>query len=166
MGIDLTTGHPEIDHQHNKLGELVKALDAVCETQLKTGRSCLQCAQEHHSACNNRLAQLISDLLCFMLDHFAYEEKLMRFLPDTEECRKHIQQHQYAHAEISRLLSNLTAELDRENPQQAAQHLRNVLVAWLGKHGEHLDRPLVVSLDGAYEVELDYDKKLTNLLGM
>ena len=100
-----------------------------------------------------------------MLEHFAYEERLMRLLPDTEECRTHIEQHQYAHAEISRLLSNLTAELDRGNPIQSAQHLQNILVSWLGKHAALQDLPLATSLDGAYDAEMNFDRKLSSLLG-
>lgn len=166
MGMNLKTGHPEIDRQHEKLVQLVEGLDSVCEMTRQTGQPCLQCAHEHHPVCNDRLAQLISDLLGFMLDHFAYEERLMRFLSDTEECRTHIEQHQYAHAEISRLLGNLTSELDRGNPKQSAQYLRNILVAWLGKHAVQHDIPLTISLEGAYDVEMDYDRQLTSLLGM
>lgn len=165
MSIDLHTGHPEIDRQHDRLTQLVDGLNLVCETKRETGGSCLHCPKEHHPVCNDRLAQLISDLLCFILEHFAYEEKLMRILPDTKECREHIEQHQYAHAEISRLLSNLTAELDRSNPIQSAQHLQNILVAWLGKHAAIQDVPLATALDEANNAEMDFDKKLSSLLG-
>lgn len=165
MSVSLHTGHAEIDRQHDSLSQQVNELNSVCEMQRQNGKPCLQCPKEHHLICKDRLAELISKLLGFMLDHFAYEERLMRLLPETDECRDHIEQHQYAHAEISRLLSDLTAKLDRGNPAQSALHLRNIIVAWLGRHGEKLDRPLAITLEGAYDAEIDLDRELSCLLG-
>jgi hemerythrin-like metal-binding protein len=164
MTMNLHTGHFAIDQQHDALAKMVEGLDTVCEKRRQTGEYCRQCSYEHQRVCSDRLSHLISDLLGFMLDHFVYEEKLMRLLPDTEECRKHIDSHHYAHAEISRLLSNLTAELDRENPSQSAIHLRHILMAWLGNHATTHDSSLAITLDGAYDVEIDFDRELTNLL--
>jgi hemerythrin-like metal-binding protein len=164
MSVDLATGHPEIDRQHEKLAQMIDGLETVCEAKRQTGEPCLQCRRHNMRICGDRIIQLISDLLVFMLDHFTYEEKLMRLLPDTEESRVHIEGHQFAHAEVSRLLSDLTADLDRENPRQTAIHLRNILNAWLGKHSTTYDATLAISLDGAYDVEMDYDRELTKLL--
>lgn len=106
--------------------------------QRQTGEFCQQCRPEHQRVCAKRLSLLIGDLLGVMLDHFVYKEKLMRLLPDTVVCRDHIDSHQFAHAEISRLLSNLTAQMDRENPRQSAIHLGNILIEELETSNEEL----------------------------
>jgi len=164
MTINLHTGNPAIDEQHDRLAIMAESLGEVCEMQRQTGQFCRQCQPEHQRTCENRLSLLIADLLGFMLDHFVYEEKLMRLLPDTEVCRDHIDNHQYAHAEISRLLSNLTAQMDGENPRQSAIHLGNILRAWLGHHAATHDSTLAITLMGAYEAEVDLDRELTKLL--
>lgn len=164
MAINLHTGNPAIDEQHDKLAQLANGLTEVCEMQRQTGQFCRQCHPEHQGVCAKRLSLLIGDLLGVMLDHFVYEEKLMRLLPDTAVCRDHIDSHQFAHAEISRLLSNLTAQMDRENPRQSAIHLGNILSAWLGNHAITHDSTLAITLMGAYEAEVDLDRELTKLL--
>jgi len=163
--MNLETGHPAIDKQHQHLAELVKSLDSVCETRQQTGAPCRNCVSEHTSVCSDRLANLISELLGFMLDHFMYEEKLMRLLPDTGECRTHIEGHMYAHAEISRLLSQLTTDLARTDPMKSSLRLQNILNGWLGQHAVGFDTKLSVSLGGTYDAELDYDQDLSRLLG-
>ena len=163
--MNLETGHPAIDKQHQHLAQLVESLDSVCEIRRKTGTACLKCVPDCSSLCSDRLANLISELLSFMLDHFMYEEKLMRLLPDTEECRNHVEGHMYAHAEISRLLSQLTANLARTDPMQSSLRLQNIVNGWLGQHAIRFDSPLSVSLEGAYDAEIDFDKELSRLLG-
>lgn len=158
------TGHPEIDRQHERLDRIIARLDIVCARSEGTTGGCLACPAESFLACNNRLADLIADLLGFMIEHFAYEEKLMRFLPDSDVCQRHIAAHQQAHGEISRLLSELTANLDRDNPRQSALHLQNIARAWMGGHARMFDSILANSLEGAYAVELDYDQELIRLL--
>jgi len=160
----IVTGNSEIDKQHEQLDQLIDSLDQVCETKRQTKVPCLSCPPECHGVCNDRLANLIGDLLGFMLNHFSYEEKLMRLLNDTPENRKHIDGHQRAHAEISRLLSELTAKLDRENPRQSAIYLQNIASAWIGRHSEGMDAQLAHALGSAYSTEVDYDIELTKLL--
>lgn len=157
-------GHPEIDKQHAQLQQIISGLEHVCAQQESTGTPCTRCSPLSFQTCNDRLARLISDLLGGMLDHFIYEEKLMRQLPDNAACRRHIDGHQQAHAEISRLLSELTLHLDRGNPRQSSLQLLHIANAWMGGHSEHYDSALAVSLDGAYGVEIGYDLELGRLL--
>lgn len=158
------TGHPEIDRQHERLDGIIARLEQVCANHQTGAPDCLSCPEASFPACNNRLADLIADLLGFMIEHFSYEEKLMRFLPDTELCRRHVSAHQQAHGEISRLLSELTANLDRDNPRQSALHLQHIAQAWMGGHARQFDSVLASSLEGAYAVELEYDQELIRLL--
>lgn len=163
--MNLETGHPVIDKQHHHLSELVQRLDSVCEMRRQTGVACSACVSDCFSICSDRLANLISELLSFMLDHFVYEEKLMRLLPDTEECRNHIEGHMYAHAEVSCLLSQLTTSLAEADPMQSSIRLRNIINGWLGQHAIRYDTKLSISLEGVYDAEIDFDKELSRLLG-
>lgn len=161
---NLKTGHEEIDRQHEQLNALAARLDAVCEVACAGGSVCGQCPAAHHRQCGDRLAELISQLLDFMVRHFAYEERLMRLLPDTAVCRQHVEMHQLAHAELSRLLSELTFELDRRDPGACATRLRNIVHGWMGGHTEQFDNFLVGTLEHAYDAEIQYDIELTHLL--
>lgn len=158
------TGHPEIDAQHAQLTDLIGKLGEVCAIQDKTGELCPQCSAECRSSCTDRLAGLLGDLLGFMITHFVYEESLMLRLPKTAVCGRHVESHKAAHAEISQRLTDLTAKLDQESPQQCATRLQNIIVAWIGKHEKHFDTKLATQLEKAYSTEIAYDIELAELL--
>lgn len=158
------TGHPEIDRQHDQLEAIIARLGEFCQDGQRGPDECPACPAEHRATCSNQLADLVGDLLGFMIEHFSYEEKLMRFLPDTPACREHVEAHQRAHGEISRLLSELTLRIDQENPRQTARHLQDILVAWMGGHTQIFDSVLAGTLEGAYSAEFDYDRELIRLL--
>lgn len=157
------TGHPEIDAQHDELVELTARLGQIC-VDPEAARECAACPDANRDACVGRLASLIGDLLGFMVRHFAYEEALMRLLPPTPVCRRHVEAHQIAHAEISERLSELTRNLDTVNPYDCAQRLSRIIEAWMGNHTAHLDRPLAAELEKAYDREIGYDVELARLL--
>jgi len=163
--IELDTGHPGIDKQHEHLAQMVQNLGALCEQRRKTGQPCVSCKPECLSLCKDRLADLITDLLGFMFEHFVYEEKLMRLLPDTEECANHIDGHTKAHADISQQLSQLTANLDKIDPRQSSMRLQKIISGWLGQHSVRYDCTLSATLVDSYDTEVDYDKELSKLLG-
>jgi hemerythrin-like metal-binding protein len=160
-----TTGHHGIDAQHDELSTLIANLGAICQGSNNPDTSlCSACSPEHRSACTERLANLIAELLGFMVEHFAYEEKLMRLLPRTETCLHHIESHQMAHAEVSRQLSELAQQLDKENPRQCAQNLQHIVSAWMGAHSQGMDSVLASELQASYENEVHYDIELSKLL--
>ena len=160
----LMTGHRQIDSQHHELDQLIQPLRTVCEAQYKSGSDCNECSSEYRVACTNRLDDLLGNLLGFVVKHFSYEEKLMRQLPATPACRQHIEEHKFAHAEISSQLADLTHSLDREYPQQHALRLLNIISNWMGAHICSLDVQLAGKLQDAINTELDYDVKLAALL--
>ncbi len=162
----LTTGHRQIDSQHHELEQLLQPLSKVCEAQYKSGSGCSECSSEYRAACTNRLGELLGNLLGFVITHFSYEEKLMRQLPATPVCRQHIEEHRFAHAEISSQLADLTHSLDREYPQPHALRLLNIISHWMGAHICSFDVQLAGKLQDAVNTELDYDLKLVALLGV
>lgn len=157
------TGHPEIDAQHDELLVLTTRLGQVCADP-EADRECAICPDGNRDACVGRLVSLIGDLLGFMVKHFAYEEALMRLLPPTPVCRRHVESHQMAHAEISQRLSELTRSLDSVDPYECSLRLGRVIEAWMGNHATHLDLPLASELEKAYDKELGYDVELARLL--
>lgn len=161
----LATGHPVIDTQHEQLAEMTDKLGQICVRQEQTKEECSQCPAEFHVSCTNRLADLIGELIGFMVTHFAYEERLMRQLPATEACKQHVSRHKLAHAEISQRLSELTGKLDEENPRECSLRLQKIITSWMGSHTEQLDADLASELAKAYETEINYDVELARLLG-
>jgi len=158
------TGHPAIDHQHQHLESLILKFSQLClEPQTE---SCPKpgCTAEARHECMVTLDSLIGDLLCFLIDHFHYEEQLMRLLPDTPICRKHVEAHTFAHAELSARLSELTMQLDKENPYECARRLQDILTSWMGGHAEAFDIALANSLEEASNAELHYDIDLVELI--
>jgi hemerythrin-like metal-binding protein len=160
-----TTGHHGIDAQHDELSTLIANLGAICQGGNNPDTSlCSACHPEHRNICTERLAKLIAELLSFMVEHFAYEEKLMRLLPRTETCLRHVENHQLAHAEVSRQLSELAYQLDKENPRLCAQNLQHIVSTWMGAHSQGMDSELVSELEASYHKEVHYDIELSKLL--
>lgn len=84
----------------------------------------------------------------------------MRFLPNTDASRAHVEAHQFAHAEISSAITKLAAELDRANPRDSALKLHAILATWLGNHGMTHDAGLL----SACTAEISLDKELSALI--
>ncbi len=158
------TGHLEIDRQHLELDQLVQQLGTICEKRGISGSSCVECPAAHRESCTNRLAQLLGDLLGFVVTHFSYEETLMRELPSTAACRQHIEEHKLAHAEVSAKLLESTRQLDRENPKHGALRLQETILSWMGSHTGSLDVELATKLESIDTTELAHDLKLVKLL--
>lgn len=158
------TGHSEIDRQHEKLARLCSGLGSICLQREVEGAACVRCPVAQQRDCTDRLVRLLSDLMAFMVEHFAYESTLMRLLPHTDECRRHIEGHQLAHAEVSERLSRLTERLDREDPKQLSLRLLKIINAWIGHHRDDFDVVLAGALANDYGAEIDYDQELSRLL--
>lgn len=159
----VVTGHTGIDAQHVRLALMVERLASIC-AQGKTGNQCRQCPDEHQDHCGKGLAELLSDLIAFMLDHFIYEENLMLLLPDTEDASRHVMLHKHAHAEVSRHLSEVALNLQGKNPVDSALELQQVIGLWLGNHNQLFDTPLAAKLRLDHEAEVGYDRELVELL--
>lgn len=161
--IDLT-GHPGIDAQHQQLAALIARLDDICVDNVENSPDCALCQEVNRELCIGRLADLIGELLGFMVEHFRYEEQLMRLLPATPAATRHIRAHKRAHAEVSEQLSALTFGLDAGDPRACAQRLQNIVEAWMGGHSQTHDSHLAGALEAAFGHEVDYDQELVRLM--
>jgi hemerythrin-like metal-binding protein len=160
----LKTGNHAIDEQHANLDKIVNGLEHVCADACDEGRDCSGCDQDNRCQCSLKLEDLLFDLLACMADHFTYEENLMRTLPPSPVRDRHIDAHTFAHAEISRLMSELTAKLDLQTPLKSARELQKIAAVWMGKHTDRFDSPLALAIEGAHDVELLYDIELGIML--
>lgn len=158
------TGHPAIDQQHQQLDDLILQFEALCAEPHSPACAKEACSQESREQCLTALGNLLSDLLCFLVDHFAYEEQLMGLLPDTPECRRHVDAHTFAHAELSARLSELAGQLDDQHPRECAARLQKILNSWMGGHTQAFDMALANSLEEASNAELKYDVELVDLI--
>lgn len=158
------TGHPGIDEQHQQLVALVARLDLICTDHENVAAECAHCPDLYRQICVDRLAGLIGELLGFMVEHFRYEEELMRLLEPTDKAQRHIQAHKRAHAEVSSQLSELTFSLDTSEPRACAQRLQKILDGWIGGHNQTHDSQLAGALEAAFGHEVDYDLELVRLM--
>lgn len=158
------TGHQEIDGQHHDLEKMIRNLGTVCRLRTTTGKSCIECPADCRTSCANQLADLLGDLLGFIVSHFAYEERLMRRLPPTQECIQHIEEHKLAHADVSSHLAELTARMMHEDPRQCGTRLEEIINCWMGVHEGSFDAQLARDLKSVDDTEFAYDVKLARLL--
>lgn len=158
------TGHQEMDSQHHDLEELIRKLGTVCELRTTTGANCVECPPDCRTSCADKLADLLADLLGFIVAHFAYEESLMRRLPSTQECIRHIEEHKLAHADVSSQLAELAARMMHEEPRQCGLRLEQIISSWMGVHEGSFDVQLARELENIDDTELAYDVKLARLL--
>ncbi len=158
------TGHPGIDAQHQELAGLIARLDDICVDDVVNRPDCALCPELSREVCIGRLADLIGELLGFMVEHFRYEEQLMRLLTPSPEAMRHIHAHKRAHAEVSEQLSALTFGLDGGDPRACAQRLQNIIEAWMGGHSQTHDSHLAGALEAAFGHEVDYDQELVRLM--
>ena len=159
------TGHAEIDEQHAILYGVLEQLAPVCEG--KRGNSqltCRHCSAEQLQSCRENLSRLAGELSAFVVGHFAYEEKLMKLLPDIPHCSKHVEAHKLAHAEASALLSKLILQIAQGDPTEIGVQLHDVVVDWVGQHVSEFDEPLAVELEGISSPEIDLDRELVSML--
>ena len=172
------TGNHQIDQQHLLLLQLIAKLEDLCDDKPERFQeqsacgierlapcSCACCASKIE-ACAEQLTDLLSDLLSYMLEHFAYEERLMRLLPQNEVCKDHIEKHTKAHADISRMLCKLAESVDPANPRASAVHLHGIVREWMGAHTLAHDNGLASELQSVYRCEIDLDVALARLLSM
>lgn len=160
----LKTGNYAIDEQHAKLDKIVDGLSQVCAVNCNEGINCNGYTQGMRCKCNIKLEDLLFELLSCMAEHFTCEEKLMHTLPPSPMRDEHIEHHTFAHAEISRLMCELTAKLDLQTSLKSARELQKIAAVWMGKHTEGFDSPLALALEGAHDVELLYDIELGIML--
>jgi hemerythrin-like metal-binding protein len=136
----------EIDREHNKLGELAVRLADICLVPRNTRNTCSICSPPMRSACANRIADVLSDLLGFMVGHFAFEEKLMKRLDRSSTVAESLEDHKLAHAQISHRLATLAETLDEEEPLHVASLLRHIVTTWMDGHARLFDERLIEAL--------------------
>jgi hemerythrin-like metal-binding protein len=151
------TGHPQIDSQHNQLEQLIQQMATVCGGKNGSESNCGKCFPETRAACISRLDKLLGDLIGFIVTHWSYEEKQMHQLPATPVCREHIEQHKWAHFEVSSQLTVFKSSLNYEEPRQCAARLQRVVSAWVDAHIRNFDVELADQLRSTKGTELAYE---------
>ncbi len=159
-----TTGHAEIDQQHEILEATVARLEALCpEGRAKPNVDCAACTEERRQQCRLALSGIATDLETFLVGHAAYEEKMMELLPDTPTCQAHIRAHKAAHDGIARQLKKMTAQVREQSPREGSMLLWRVIETWLGDHTARFDQSLV-QLGHASSAEINFDAELVAML--
>jgi hemerythrin len=110
--VNLYTGLPDVDQQHNKLVALVNRLTEVSENNAET------------------LDQAFLELKNYVIEHFSLEEQLM---DEAQIDPEHIRYHKNAHALFVAKVAELWA--DRSNGTgQPLNDMLEFLKAWILQH--------------------------------
>ena len=136
-----------IDEEHLQLNQLLESLRSkLCDDGLRT--DCSACSPERRSYCSAVFLDHFTDIIAFMIDHFAHEERLMAMLEQTGEVQAHCLMHKRAHAEIAQSLSECVYRLDESNPIASARELQHLVRLWLDEHLLACDRHFLKLLSG------------------
>ena len=138
-----TTGHPEIDREHAVLLEMLQQLEKVCVLAPKQGARCADCSHAQHLACDFSLVDVLGRVLGYTVDHFAFEEKAMRWLPESLERSVHCGAHIEDHERISRELRDLALSIESPDVIGSGIELQTIIRQWIGEHILNYDVPLV-----------------------
>ncbi|OHC66768.1 MAG: hypothetical protein A2045_04395 [Rhodocyclales bacterium GWA2_65_20] len=139
----LTTGLPEIDQEHAFLLDLLTQLDTVCALTPNPDAACADCTQAQRLSCELVLVSILSKALCFTVDHFTFEEKTMRWLPQSPERSAHCGAHIDDHEKISRELRDIALSIESSDIIRSGVELQEVIRRWLDEHVLNFDIPLV-----------------------
>ncbi len=138
----IKTGHPEIDREHAVLLALLKKLTYICPLD---GRAteCRSCSSRQRQYCETSLVIVMGNVLGFTVDHFAFEEKAMRGMPDIPGAAAHMEVHLQDHERIVRDLRELALSIGFRDVFQSAIEMQAVVQSWLGRHILDFDVPFV-----------------------
>ena len=129
----LVTGHKYIDFEHQLLLNCMASLRQVC-SGFPANEGCESCAASSRVACEGGLVSLLGDLLVFMMDHFQYEERLMRdsllMMVDRDLCEAHMEDH----AAISEKVQQIIARLNPMRISLLIRELDALLHGWVTHH--------------------------------
>lgn len=138
----VTTGHPEIDREHAVLLALLKKLSYVCPLDGRAA-GCRSCSTRQRRFCETSLVVVMGGVLGFTVDHFAFEEKAMRAMPDEPAAAAHMEAHIRDHEKITRNLRELALSIGFRDVFQSAIEMQAVVQTWLGQHILDFDVPFV-----------------------
>jgi DNA-binding CsgD family transcriptional regulator/hemerythrin len=159
-----STGHAEIDQQHELLDTMVEQLAAFCSEAKRDPKiTCARCASAKQQHCRRELGSLVGELGAFLIGHAAYEEKMMELLPDTPSCQAHIKAHKAAHEGVAKQLKKLSVQVDIDNPRAVGDRVWQTIGNWLGNHSVLFDHRLV-RLGKSISPEIGFDDELVIML--
>lgn len=139
-----STGHAEIDQQHELLDSMVEQLAAFCaEAKRDPDITCERCGTPKQQHCRRELGSLVGELGAFLIGHSAYEEKMMDLLPETPSCQAHIKAHKAAHEGVAKQLKKLSQQVETDSPRVVGDRTWQTIGDWLGNHSALFDHRLV-----------------------
>lgn len=111
---------------------LLEAVEALCGGTLSS--SCHGCGEGKRNGCFDVFMDRLAELLGFMVEHFAHEERIMSRLPRNDQHRQSISAHKQAHSDISMAISRCAYDVDHANPVISAAELCALIRGWLDEH--------------------------------
>lgn len=108
INIDLLISSGELERQHGAVDRLVERADALC--QWPDSAEC-PCSAADRQACAAAFDDILSDALIFLVEHFCYEEGLMKLFSADPLSRDHIERHKEAHGYLSAELTAIVMNL-------------------------------------------------------
>jgi len=137
---DLNLAGVRIDRDHRALTKLIEGVGRICTETAQP--DCDRCPAQRYAACIAAVADVGGRVMVFLLDHFAYEERLMRLLPQTPRVHRHCLDHRGEHVEFSTRYNGFVSRLGSDSLLAGAQGLEELVIAWTREHALKYDEEL------------------------
>lgn len=121
-----------MDEEHELLSMALRRLRSLCP-EVDPSEVCT-CSNARRCECVDFIADQLTELLDYVVRHFAHEERLMRMVADSEANFASCEAHKRDHAEISRALSEAAYSLTETTLKRSLRNLCDLIHAWIERH--------------------------------
>lgn len=140
--VELETGIPIIDAEHQRLRELIGQLQGICDSYCDKF-SCSGCGDDRILSCEQQLIACLTEILGFMVDHFSHEERLLKSRHMTQAEKDLFAVHVEDHVQ---LIENVVAITTLEDLQRTVRRIAEtaaILDRWITEHIRRYDVPML-----------------------
>ncbi len=122
-----------IDEEHRLLLHKLADVEAVCP-ELDVQGDCTACTVGEPEACIDRVTDVLLDLLAYFVEHFRYEESLMKQFGLDAVAKESCDRHREDHGQIAEGFARIIADLNPTTVRPQISNLIALLRRWLDNH--------------------------------
>lgn len=135
----------ELERQREAVDRFVERASIFCRWP---GFAACRCSTAEQRACSAAFDKMLSDALIFLVEHFWYQESLMKTHSTDGQWRDLVDRHLEAHAELSGELAAIVSNLPGHGLKASLSRFLRLLGPDLDDHRRLHDEPLVRWLGG------------------
>jgi hemerythrin-like metal-binding protein len=138
----------EINEEHRLLRQKLSAVSELCP-DAQNRNDCARCTLRSPKHCSSVMADIVEDLMSYMVAHFRSEERLMRNTGLYHSARNICEQHMQDHGDLSDTALKLLTKLNNGTLPVQIAGMSGLLEQWLENHISEHDNKMLELLDKA-----------------